>query len=46
VPGGHRPCGAIRSLLLRLARENNSSSYRRIPGELLVLGIKVAASTL
>jgi transposase InsO family protein len=37
---------SIRSLVLRLARENNSWGYRRIHGELLVLGIKVAASTV
>jgi putative transposase len=37
---------SIRRLVLRLARENNSWGYRRIHGELLVLGIKVAASTV
>jgi transposase InsO family protein len=37
---------SIRTLVLRLARENNSWGYRRIHGELLVLGIKAAASTV
>jgi transposase InsO family protein len=37
---------SIRTLVLRLARENSSWGYRRIHGELLVLGIKVAASTV
>jgi transposase len=32
--------------VLRLARENPSWGYRRLHGELLVLGIKVAASTV
>jgi putative transposase len=37
---------SIRVLVLRLARENPSWGYRRIHGELAVLGIKVAASTV
>jgi putative transposase len=37
---------SIRTLVLRLARENSSWGYRRIHGELLVLGIQVAASTV
>jgi len=36
----------IRSVVLRLARENESWGYRRIHGELAVLGIKVAPSTV
>jgi hypothetical protein len=37
---------SIRTLVLRLARENSSWGYRRVHGELLVLGVKVAPSTV
>ena len=37
---------SIRTLVLRLARENPTWGYRRIHGELATLGIKVAASTV
>jgi transposase InsO family protein len=45
-PGRPRTVRSIRALVLRLARENPSWGYRRIHGELLVLGVKVAASTV
>ena len=45
-PGRPRTIRSIRILILRLARENPSGGYRRIHGELLVLGIKTAASTV
>ena len=45
-PGRPRTIRSIRLLALRLARENPTWGYRRIHGELLVLGIKVAASTV
>ena len=45
-PRRPRTVRSIRQLVLRLARENPCWGYRRIHGELLVLGIKVAASTV
>jgi hypothetical protein len=45
-PGRPRTVRSIRLLVLRLARENPGWGYRRLHGELLVLGIKVAASTV
>jgi hypothetical protein len=44
--GRPRTVRSIRRLVLRLARENSAWGYRRIHGELLVLGVKVAASTV
>jgi putative transposase len=44
--GRPRTVRSIRALVLRLADENGSWGYRRIHGELLVLGITVAASTV
>jgi putative transposase len=44
--GRPRTVRSIRALALRLARESPSWGYRRLHGELLVLGVKVAASTV
>lgn len=45
-PGRPRTLRSIRALVLRLARENPTWGYRRVHGELLVLGVRVAASTV
>jgi putative transposase len=45
-PGRPRTLRSIRILVVRLARENDSWGYRRLHGELLTLGVKVAASTV
>ena len=37
---------SIRALVLHLVRENPSWGYRRVHGELLTLGVKIAASTV
>src|SRR5256885_486566 len=44
--GRPRTLRSIRALVLRLASENGSWGYRRVHGELLTLGIKVAPSTV
>ena len=45
-PGRPPTVRSIRTLALRLVRENPGWGYRRVHGELLVLGVKVAASTV
>ena len=45
-PGRPRTVRPIRILVLRLVRENPGWGYRRVHGELLVPGVKVAASTV
>ena len=45
-PGRPRTLTSIRRLVLRLAAENPSWGYRRIHGELALLGIKIAPSTV
>lgn len=45
-PGRPRTVRSVRAPVLRLARENPSWDYRRLHGDLLVLGVKVAASTV
>ncbi|MFE2182846.1 integrase core domain-containing protein [Streptomyces sp. NPDC059455] len=44
--GRPRTVRSIRTLVLRLAKENPSWGYRRLHGELLVLGVKMGASTV
>jgi putative transposase len=44
--GRPRTVRSIRALVLRSAKENPSWGYRRVHGELLVLGVQVAASTV
>jgi putative transposase len=44
--GRPRALRSIRALVLRLARENSNWGYRRVHGELLTLGIRVAPSTV
>jgi hypothetical protein len=45
-PGRPRTVRSVRALVLRLAAENPSWGYRRVHGELLTLGVTVAASTI
>jgi transposase InsO family protein len=44
--GRPRTVRSIRALVLRFAAENPSWGYRRVHGELLTLGVEVAASTV
>ncbi len=45
-PGRPRTVRSVRALVLRLAKENPSWGYHRLHGESLLLGVKVAASTV
>lgn len=45
-PGRPPAVRSIRTLVLRLVRENPAWGYRRVHGELLALGVKVAPSTV
>jgi putative transposase len=44
--GRPRTVRSVRALVLRLVADNPSWGYRRVHGELLTLGVKVAASTV